>query len=142
VSRRKHYTRNLGRTVPAPLSARTTVEWIRYEHEHEPYGVFSYLKDAAAVLPAAEHAELTALRDWFNQHLGAPEAATEERFWFRAEAGEHATKARRMAELVRQAGFPIVERRTRRIPGKVRWEDHHQVAVITYRDAPRPTRRR
>jgi len=119
----------------------TNALWIRFEHEREPYGVFSYLRDAAAVLPAAEHAELEELRAWFNEHLGAPEKATNERFWFRAEAGEHGTRARRMAELVRQAGFPIVERRTRRIPGKVRWEDAHQVAVITYRDAPRPSKR-
>src|SRR5262249_14524136 len=38
-------------------------------------------------------------------------------------------------------GFPIAERWTRRIPGKVKFEDHNQVAVLTFRDAPRPRRR-
>ena len=49
-------------------------------------------------------------------------------------------RARRLAELVRAADIPIVERRTRRVPGKVRFEDGHQVAVHTYRDAPRSRR--
>lgn len=148
MSRRKRYTRNVGRTLPAPLAARTTVEWLRFEHEHEPYGVFSYLDDARAALPAAEKAQLDELRVWFGRHLHAPElvsktgSKTEERFWFRAEASEHALKARAMADLVRKAGIPIVERRTRRVPGRMRWEDGEQVAVITYRDAPRPRRRR
>jgi len=44
---------------------------------------------------------------------------------------------RRLAYLVRGAGIPIVERRTTRVPGKARWEDRDQVAVITFRDAPR-----
>jgi hypothetical protein len=117
------------------------VEWIRFEHEHEPYGVFSYLKDAAAALPAGDGTEFQELRTWFNQHLDAPERASNERFWFRVEAGEHAMRARRLAELVRKAGFPIVERRTRRVPGKVRWQDKHQVAVITFRDTPTRSKR-
>jgi hypothetical protein len=40
---RKRYTRNLGRELPSPLPVRTTTEWVRFEHEREPYGVFSYL---------------------------------------------------------------------------------------------------
>ena len=47
-------------------------------------------------------------------------------------------QARRLTELVRQAGIPIVERRTNRVPGKIKWEDPDQVAVITYRDTPQP----
>jgi hypothetical protein len=138
MSRRKRYTRNFGRTLKAPLPVRTTVEWIRFEHEREPYGVFSYLPDAHELLRGNQRAELEALRAWFLEHLDAPEELTRERFWFRAEADAHVDKARRMAELVSAAGFPIVERRTRRVPGKIRWEDPDQVAVFTYRDAPRP----
>jgi hypothetical protein len=137
---RKRYTRNLGRELPSPLPVRTTTEWVRFEHEREPYGVFSYLPVANAALPVKARAELDALRQWFRDQLGAPDEATLERFWFRAEAAEHIEKARRLAELACEAGIPIVERRTRRVPGKVRWEDGHQVAVITYRDAPRPRR--
>lgn len=136
----KRYTRNLGRTLKSPLPVRTTAEWVRFEHEREPYGVFSYLEDAMAALPPTARKELKALRLWFLDQLDAPDEATIERFWFRAEAAEHIEKARRLTELVREAGFPIVEHRTRRVPGKVKWEDPHQVAVFTYRDAPRPRR--
>jgi len=40
----------------------------------------------------------------------------------------------------REAGIPIVERRTARVPGQVRWSDADQIAVVTYRDAPRSRR--
>jgi hypothetical protein len=132
MSRRKRYTRNLGRRLKSPLPVRTTVEWVRFEHEREPYGVFSYLREAADLLPAEARTELRALRNWFNDKLGAPDEATMERFWFRAEAGEHIEKARRLSDLVRAAGIPIVEHRVRRVPGKVKWEDAEQVAVFTY----------
>jgi hypothetical protein len=82
-----------------------------------------------------------AFAPWFSEHLDAPEVASVERFWFRAEAADHIARARRLAELLRDAGFPIVERRTERVPGKVRAEDPNQIAVVTYRDAPRPGRR-
>ena len=137
MTRRKRFTRNLGRTLPAPAPVRVTVEWIRFEHEVEPYGVFSYLSDARKSLPADALRELDTLMAWFEERLGAPEQADRERFWFRAEADEHITRARRVTEIVRAAGIPIVERRTRRVPGKARWADADQVAVITFRDAPR-----
>lgn len=140
MSRRKRFTRNLGRKLPSPLPARTTVEWIRFEHEHEPYGVFSYLKEARETLSAEMRGELDALRDWFVDHLDAPDLLTIERFWFRIEAEEFVDRARRLATILRAAGIPIVERRTSRVPGKVKWEDHNQVAVRTYRDTPQPRR--
>ena len=138
--RRKRFTRNLGRKLKSPLPARTTVEWIRFEHECRPYGLFTYLKAAREFLSAEVRDELDALRDWFAEHLDAPNLLTVERFWFRIEAEEYVVRARRLATILRGAGFPIVERRTRRIPGKVKWEDHNQVAVQTYRDAPQPQR--
>jgi hypothetical protein len=140
MSRRKRYTRNFGRTLRSPAPVRTTVEWIRFEHEREPYGVFSYLRDAKDASSPSGRAEIAQLSRWFNDELGAPANATMERFWFRAEAREYVDKARRLAELVTFAGYPIVERRTRRVPGKVTWEDAQQVAVFTYRDAPQPRR--
>lgn len=138
MSRRKRFTRNLGRQLKSPLPIRTTLEWVRFEHEREPYGVFSYLKEAHAHLPAVEQTELQSLRDWFNEHLDAPEILTIERFWFCAEAEEYIVRVRRLAMILAKAGIPIVERRTRRVPGKVRWQDHNQVAVVTYRDTLRP----
>jgi hypothetical protein len=140
MSRRKRFTRNLGRELPSPLPVRTTVEWIRFEHEYEPYGVFSYLKEARQALSAEASRELDALRDWFVDHLHAPDLITVERFWFRIEADDYVVRARRLATILRAAGIPIVERRTRRVPGKVKWEDHNQVAVRTYRDTPQPRR--
>ena len=142
MSRRKRYTRNLGRAVPAPLPARVTVEWVRFEHEHEPYGVFSWLADARLKLGPEERAEIERLLRWFSEHLHAPhlDDRAKDRFWFCAEAEEHVTRARRLAALVVQAGIPIVERRTTRVPGKVRWHDSHQVGVLTYRDTPRARR--
>jgi len=86
--------------------------------------------------------EVDDLNEWFCDRLRAPDMAQVERCWFKAEAYEHIVRARRLAGLVRLAGIPIVERRTRRIPGKVRYEDDHQVALVTYRDAPQPRPRR
>lgn len=142
MSRRKRYTRNLGRTLPAPLPRRTTERWIRFEHEREPYGLFSYADDARAALSAGDRHVLDGLVGWFADFLDAPTLSrdAEERFWFRAEASDHVARARDLADLVRRAGIPIVERTTHRVPGKIRWADPQQVAVLTYRDAPRPRR--
>ncbi len=130
MSRRKRYTRNLGRTLPEPLPS--TLEWVRFEHESEPYGVFWYLPEARRQLSARQAAEINRLARWFGRHLDTPPSHLEldgERFWFRAEAAEYVGRGRRLAELVTRAGIPIVERSARRIPGRVRWEDAQQLAV-------------
>ena len=121
---------------------RTTQAWLRFEHERQPYGVFSYIAEAKPTLPEEQRLEIDSLMVWINEYLDAPEDVSldRERFWFREEAHEMIAKVRRVAALVRAAGVPIVERRTARIPGKVRWEDKDQVAVITYRDTPQPRR--
>ena len=108
----------------------------------QPYGVFSWLADARLKLGPEERAEIERLLRWFSEHLHAPhlDDRAKDRFWFCAEAEEHVTRARRLAALVVQAGIPIVERRTTRVPGKVRWHDSHQVGVLTYRDTPRARR--
>jgi hypothetical protein len=138
MSRRKRYTRNLGRKMKTPLPVRTTAEWVRFEHEREPYGLFSYLSDAKKGLGTGLRAEVDSICEWFDDNLDAPDIATLERFWFKAEAREFIERAQRLAKLVRRTGIPIVERRARRVPGKIRWQDDHQVAVFTYRDAPQP----
>jgi hypothetical protein len=144
MSRRKRYTRNLGRTLPSPQPVRTTVEWVRFENRHEPFGVFTYTTRAERRLSAERRAKAERLYRWFVENLGWPKdesALTEERFWFRAESREHIEKARELARLVSRTGYAIVERRTRRVPGKVKWEDEHQIAALTYRDAPQARRR-
>lgn len=140
MSRRKRYTRNLGRTVPSPLPQRTTRAWIRFEHAHEPFGVFSYTREAKDFLEGDARRELDALLDWFGDHLDAPELAHDamDRFWFRAEAEASLVRARRLMALLNDVGIPIVERSTTRVPGKITWEDPDQVSLLTYRDAPRP----
>ena len=142
VPRSKRFRRNLGRKLPSPKPIRTTIEWVRFEHAREPFGVFSYIRSALPGLSRRRRERLEILRKWFNDNLGAPTQATLERFWFRAEAQECIEKARQLAELVSSTGIPIVERHTRRVPGKVRWEDTHQAAVLTYRDTPQPRRQR
>lgn len=142
MSRRKRFTRNLGRALKEPLPVRTTIEWVRFEHEHEPFGVFCYLREAREAAVPEVRAEMETLVDWFVDHLHAPDLLTIERFWFRAEAQEYVDQARKLAALLGALGIPIVERRTKRVPGAVKWEDHNQVAVRTYRDAPRPNRSR
>jgi hypothetical protein len=132
MPRSKRYTRNLGRKKSEPLPS--TLEWVRFEHTSEPYGVFSYLKDARATLSARLVAEVRTLGDWFAKHLDAPPDHIEiddERFWFRAEAIEYVGRARRLADLVTRAGFPMVERRTRVIPGRVTWQDRQQLAILS-----------
>jgi hypothetical protein len=138
MSSRKRYTRNLGRVLGAPEEERITETWVRFEHEHVPYGVFSYVKSARNGLGRGLRGELDELMAWFNDHLDAPDDADLERFWFKAEAEEYVERARRLAALVSRTGIPIVERRADRVPGKIRWEDDDQVAVLTYRDTPRP----
>lgn len=140
MSRRKRFTRNLGRKLPSPLAVRTTVEWVRFEHEHEPFGIFRYLDEATEVLAHDDAVELERLCDWFTEHLDAPDLMTVERFWFCAEALEHVAQARKLAKMLCSVKIPIVERRTRRVPGKVKWQDDHQVAVLMYRDTPQPGR--
>ena len=140
MSRRKKFTRNLGRELPSPPPNRTTAEWVRFEHETEPYGAFSYIRDAEALLTAEARKELHALRAWFNEHLDAPDELTKERFWFCAEASQYVEKARQLSEVPRSVGIPVVERRTNRVPGKVTWHDANQVAVVTYRDTPQPAK--
>jgi hypothetical protein len=141
MSRSKRFTRNLGRKLATPKPVRITIEWVRFEHEYAPYGLFWYLPMALPKLSKGRREKAETLRKWFSDHLGSPGDATMERFWFRAEAVEHVEKARALAKIVSSTGIPIVERRIKRVPGKVKWEDTHQAAVFTYRDTPQPRRR-
>lgn len=130
----------MGRALPEPLPLRATSVWLRFEHELEPYGLFSYVDEAKERLDSVHRDEIDEICAWFAQHLDAPRLFERARFWFKAEATEHVLRGRRLMELLLDAGIPIVERRTRRVPGKVRFYDQHQVAVRTFRDAPQSKR--
>jgi hypothetical protein len=153
VPRRKRYTRNLGRRDVAPLPPRRPdARYIRFEHPSDRFGVFSYVSDARKEIGTEARAELKALMDWFNEHLDAPsrmvpfrpvgKRANRYRWmettaicWFREEASEHVSRARKVAAIVRSAGIPIIERSVTWIPGKLCSEDEFQIAVDAYRDA-------
>ncbi len=156
MPRSKRYTRNLGRREVEPLpTRRPDAKYIRFEHSSERFGVFSYVGDVRKEVGEEERAELRALMDWFNEHLEAPSRMVPFRppfrpvgrrahhyrwtettaiCWFREEASEHVVRARRVAEIVRSAGIPIIERCVGRIPGKLCSEDEFQIAVEVYRD--------
>ena len=62
MSRRKRYTRNLGRRLPEPLPVRTTVESVRFEHAREPYIVRWQDRHQAAVVTFRDTPRLSAIR--------------------------------------------------------------------------------
>ncbi|QJF50838.1 hypothetical protein [Roseobacter ponti] len=81
--------------------------------------------------------ELLRLRDWFNTHLNCPDrlwyrpgrrGEISGVCWFRDTAGDHVTRARYMAWLLNDVGCGVVERRARR-PGRILWEDVHQIVA-------------
>src|SRR6185295_19665623 len=95
MSRRKRYTRNLGRRRVAPIDCDRTTEWVRFEHALDGYGLFTYVPtdeedDWQDLLDETGRAHLAELRAWFNEHLGAPAlgAHARERFWFRSESAD------------------------------------------------------
>ena len=83
MSRRKRFTRNLNRKLRSPLPIRTTVEWIRFEHEHEPYGVFSYLKEAREVLSAEVRG------GWLGHSVAVPQPRSKAGHFVPATAGSN-----------------------------------------------------
>jgi hypothetical protein len=125
VSRRKKYTRNLGRSSVERVPTRGAgARYIRFAHRDEPYGVFSYLGDAKPRLSDSDREELNALREWFQGHLEEPDCFVPIRVrrgkaaregeptavcWFHASAAEHVNRARRMSVLVRRVRIPIIE---------------------------------
>ena len=116
---------------------------MRFEHELEGFGVFSYLSDARRRGSSRLAARIDRLRAWFNLWLDAPSddvGIDHEKFWFRAEAAEHLDRARRLADLVSRAGFQMRELRVVKGSRAVRWEDGHQVAVSTGKSCIEPER--
>jgi hypothetical protein len=150
MSRRQRFTRNLGRTPRESVPTRGAgSRYVRFCHADEPYGVFSYLTDARRLLSDDERVELDALVRWFSDHLEEPaclvparvsrrasrgEAEPSAVCWFRADAGEHVVRARRLSVLVRRARISIIEKWSDRVPGQICSEDADQLAVASFWD--------
>jgi hypothetical protein len=146
VSRRKRYTRNLGRERPATVPRQGTgSRYVRFVHEHEPYGVFSHFDVARVRLGEPERTELDELLGWFRAHLDLPTSLVPVHeptaeggegpravCWFRASASEHILRARRVAILLREARIPIIERWSDELPGRICSADEAQLAISPF----------
>lgn len=78
--------------------------------------------------------DLEAAVEWFNVHLIVP-AVTDERavFLFKSTARECMRRAWELIGCLRRAGL-IVEMQASENPGRVLYEDEHQVAVVPWAD--------
>jgi len=148
MSRRKRYTRNLGRTSGDAIPKRGTgSRYVRFAHARDPYGIFSYVSDARTRLSEPDREALDALVAWFRQSLDIPLCLIPAYLprrrgrdnldgsavcWFRASAREHVEHARALAILVLRAKIPIVERWSDRIPGRICSTDAKQIAVASF----------
>jgi hypothetical protein len=80
---------------------------------------------------------------WFEKHLPSPDpwqlgrsgcARRRVVFWFRATAAEHVRRMQHLVVMLRHHG--IASRMLRsRAPGRVLYQDEHQVGAIPFRDA-------
>ena len=150
MSRRRRYTRNLGRTTHDRVPKRGAGHrYVRFAHRTDPYGLFSYLNDARPRLSEPDRAELEAIVGWFNENLDEPDCMVPVRVaargrraendaepsavcWFKATARAHVARARRMAILVRRTGIPIVELRRDLVPGQICSGDAAQIAAASF----------
>jgi hypothetical protein len=77
---------------------------------------------------------------WFNQNLQVPDIDEPRSvFWFRSGSRECITQIWRLVKLFREQGIPVWLMRTRR-PGKIVYEDEHQVAAVSFTDAAKRER--
>lgn len=73
--------------------------------------------------------------EWFNEHLVVPHVADERAvFLFKSTARECMRRAWDVIACLRRAGL-VVEMQTVSKPGKILYEDEHQVAVLPWADA-------
>jgi hypothetical protein len=118
---------------------------------HPPYGhrtgIFkvAYALRRESKLPQPDADELSALLDWFGDHLAIPWRFAASRnprakgtgiSWVRASAHQHVTRLRRLVVIGETAGVIVEELRTTR-PGYVLYQDAHQVVALPFVDTPR-----
>jgi hypothetical protein len=77
---------------------------------------------------------------WFDEHLEAPPRWRLGRgravCWFKDSAVEHLRQGRHLAVMLAHHGVPCRLLRTRK-PGRILYEDPHQVAAVPFRDGVR-----
>ncbi len=111
-------------------------------------GLFGHagdIKYEVLQVPTWIRREITAELDWFNSNLDAPEKLERSAgrrgkvygvCWFRPGAGEAINRARYMAWLMTEAGYPALELR-RDHPGEIIWRDDLQVVAKPPRELSR-----
>ena len=114
------------------------------ESSHRLMGVFQAafsLRDRG-LLDSTERHGFENLRQWFNDHLPAPERFCRSRgrqahrqgiCWFKADAVEHLGKIRELVALLERHGITTRRLRAER-PGYIVYEDDFQVAAVPFRD--------
>lgn len=112
------------------------------EHSGKRRGVFQAVADLryANELTDYELEELTALREWFNNHLDAPDrfsrsqranAAPKAISWYKSSATEYISRMHAMCRILKEHGV-TTEMITSTRPGYIVFEDDHQIAAVPF----------
>ena len=110
-------------------------------------GVFkaAYSLQRSGILAAHEDDEISALLDWFDDHLERPtrfnrtkskgyvHRAAKGISWFKPTATDHIHRMRRLIVLLEEHGHRVTMLKTRN-PGYVVYEDDHQVVAEPFSD--------
>jgi hypothetical protein len=121
--------------LPEPSRARYLRFRICAQNPRTPHhlGVFSAPEEMARrrLDPALIEA-LRAETAWFDEHLASPDLDRFDTvFFFRSDATECVRRAWHLVALIREAGLQV-EMQVRALPGKVVYEDEHQVAALPW----------
>jgi hypothetical protein len=86
-------------------------------------------------------ARVRSAKAWFNDNLAEPQDSGKEVepraiFWFRSQAGECIRRVWDLVKLLDEGGC-LARQLTCTRPGKIVYEDEHQVAAIPFRDTRR-----
>lgn len=88
-------------------------------------------------LPSEFQQQLRDSLRWFDKNLHAPRRVNQRAiFWFSADSQDLIRRMWNLASLLREGGH-LVERYKCRRPGKIVYEDHHQIAAIPFSDVRR-----
>jgi hypothetical protein len=110
-------------------------------------GLFFHLYDLLdnPDFSASDFERIAALRKWFNKNLkrpkkfssskskGAARRGTRGLSWFKPDASDHLAYARQLAAVLREYGYEIQQRETTS-PGKIIYEDDHQIVAEPFSD--------
>jgi hypothetical protein len=130
-------------TVPPDAGGTAREVYLRFavgtldRRSHQQRGLFRAAGDIEASLAPDVRRELREICGWFNRNLtvpsGVPPTST---FWFRSTSADCVTNVWQLVTLFRGEGIPVWMMRTAR-PGRIAYEDEHQVAAIPFLAEPR-----